>query len=338
MAQSKLAMASSKAEMEKIRKILAEFSGVNFSVDQGVARHEDPPNKISLPQDMSLRQAHAALGDLAIAAEQTETYIHRFKFRHEDGAYAVTEVMRKYFGSQGRGIPEKTFFGEIPPQKISVPVSPNPDEDVTVPWGQIQFAAIEGVLELGVYRDPEFGVLFMISATCPQRMIPLAKSFCKMVEAELKEFSIYKGKAIYIAQDPQNAVGTAIRFMEIGDPNPTIVYNPDVEGALQTEVWGPLAHRELLKSDGRKVNTRTLMHGPYGTGKSEAGLRTAQVAVENQTTFFNFNSGKSTLDDLEQTVAMARLYSPSVVFVEDVDVYASKEDQSFQTRLSNLFD
>lgn len=338
MAKQNLQLASSKAEMNKVRQILAEFAGVNFNVDQGVARHEDPPNKISLPQDMSLRQAHNALGDLAIADEQVESYIHRFKFRHEDGAYAVTQVMEKYFGSQGRGMAQVSFFGEIPPQKISVPISNNPKEDVTVPWGEIKFAPIEGSITLGVYRDPEFGILFMIEATCPKRMMPIAKAFCQMVDAELKEFSIYKGKAIYMARGNDSPDGTEIRFMDLGTHNDTIVYNEDVVGALTTEVWGPIQHRELLKSDGRKVNTRTLMHGPYGTGKSEAGLRTAQIATENETTFFNFNSGRGTLDELEQTVAMARLYSPSVVFVEDVDVYASKEDQNYQTRLSNLFD
>lgn len=327
--------ASSKKEMDKVREILANHVGVTFNVDQGVARHDDPPNKISLPGDMSTMQGQKILAELAIAEQQTEQYNHQFRYRPEDGAYAVTQVMQKYFGTSGRGRAQESFFGVTPPQQISISIGP--DEKVNVPWGEIEFAPIEGSIMLGAYRDPEYGILFAIQATCPKRYIPLARGFCEMVEAELQDHSIYKGKAIYLA--PGGAMGgDEIRYLHLGPLNDTIVYNEDVLDMLNTEVWLPLESRELLLSDGKKFNTRTLLHGPYGTGKSEAGVRTAHVATSNDVTFFNFHSGKSSLDDLERTMNVARLYQPSVVFIEDVDVYAAVEDKNFQTRLGNLFD
>lgn len=329
-----IAYRNDKKSIEAVRGLLSEINGTSYSVDQGVARHDDPPNKISLPDLMSLRSAADQLNEAAIAAEQMEEYNHQFKYRPEDGAYAVTQVMEKFFGTPGRGKATASFFGVTPPQKINVEVAPG--ESVTVPWGEIEFAPVDGTINLGAYRDPEFGVLFAIQVQCPQKFQGVAKGFCKLVEDELRENSIYKGKAIYIAEGG-SVGGNAVRFID-AESNPTIVYNEDVEASLHTTVWGVIQHRELLKADRRKVNNRVLMHGPYGTGKSEAGMRTAAVAVEHNTTFINFLSGKSTLDDLERTIAMARLYSPAVVFVEDVDVYAQNEDEAFQTRLSNLFD
>lgn len=320
--------ANDKKSIDAVRTVLAEVVGSTYNVDQGVAYHTDPPNKISLPEGMTPGKGAKVLADLEKAGQQMETYNHRFMFRPWDGAYAVTQVMRKYFGTQGRGRAQVSFFGSTPPQKINVQISPT--EQVSVPWGQIEFAPLEGYIELGSMRDPEFGSLFVISITCPNKFLDMARGFCMLVEAELKENSIYKGKAISGTQGEP-------KFIDV-KPNETIVYNEDVELALYTSIWGVIEWRELMKADGRKVNKRVLLHGPYGTGKSEAGMRTADVAVRNGTTFIQFRSGKDNLDELEACIATARLYSPSVVFVEDVDVYASNADEAFQTRLSNLFD
>jgi transitional endoplasmic reticulum ATPase len=328
-APSSIRYTGDKTEIDEVRTLLAAHAGSTYSVDQGVAYHREPPNKISLPEGMTPGKGAEVLSDLEKQQQQTELYHFDFNFRPYDGAYAVRQVMTKYFGTTGRGKAQMSFFGIQPPEKISVWISPT--EQVNIPWGEIEFKPVSGSITLSAYKDPEFGFLFRITVKCPGKFEEVARGFAMLVEEELQQYSIYKGKSI------QQAHTDIPRFIDVKN-NPTVLYNPDVNSALHTAVWGVLENRELVKSDGNKVNNRVLLHGPYGTGKSEAGMRTADVANAHGTTFIQFHSGKAGLDDLEATIATARLYSPSVVFVEDIDVYAKNPDENFQTRLSNLFD
>lgn len=317
---------------EKLLDTLAKIGDGTFSADQGIAYHTDPKNKISLPEGMTPSKGAAVLNDVAAALAQTEVFTRIFRYRPFDGAHAVTQVMSRLFGTTGRGVPIRTMFGSIPPQQIEIEVGPH--ETTQVPWGHIKFEHFDGTLMLGANEDPEYGPLFQLQLECPKIHGSAVTGFFKLIEDELEKNSIYKGKSI---REKKGAPGDGLTFMDL-QPNPTIVYNDDVYAKLRNTVWGVIENADLFRRDKRKINKRSLLHGPYGTGKSEAGVMTAGIANANGWTFIQFHSGKGTLDDLESTINTARLYQPAVVFVEDVDVYAGKEDESYQTRLSNLFD
>lgn len=324
---TKLASMTDKKVKEGLREMLARYSEGVYSADQGVAYHIDPPSKISLPEGMSPEKGSAVLADIATALAQKEHFTRTFKFRPWDGAHALTQVMMKHFGTSGRGKAIQTMFGPIPPQQIEIETGP--DTTVQVPWGKIGFEVFEGDLYLGSNHDEEYGQLFSLTVDCPKRFAASVTGFFQLIQMELEENSIYKGKAIRGTDQP--------KFLRL-EENPTIVYTQTVNDGLRNCVWGVIECADLLKADHRRINKKTLLYGPYGTGKSEAGVKTAKVATESGWTFIQFHSGKSTLDELEQTMATARLYAPSVVFIEDIDVYAGQEGQNYQTRLSNLFD
>jgi hypothetical protein len=178
-------------------------------------------------------------------------------------------------------------------------------------------------------------MLFELSISCPKRYGASVAGFFKMIQRELEEHSIYKGKSVRTSKSADGI--DEIRFIGTAQDQ-TIVYNDDVMGALENTVWGVIRNADILAADNRKVNNRVLLHGPYGTGKSECGKITGSVANANGWTFFKFESNKGTLDDLDRTIATARLYQPSVVMIEDIDTYASNEDPQYQSRLSNMFD
>lgn len=312
---------------------LAELNGDTFSADQGVAYHKDPPNKISLPEGMTPAQGSKALSDVAIALDQRENFSRVFKYRPWDGAYALVQVLSKFFGTTGRGVPIKTMFGTQPPRQVEVEISL--DETVQVPWGNIEFSPFEGMLMLGTSEDSEYGMLFELTVSCPKRFGASVAGFFKAIEHQLQTESIYKGKSVRTSKSGDGI--DEIRFISTSE-DPTIVYNEDVMAALHNTVWGVIQNAELLKADGRKTNNRVLVHGPYGTGKSECGKITGKVANKNGWTFLKFESSKGTLDDLDRTLATARLYSPAVVMIEDIDTYASNPDPNYQSRLSNMFD
>jgi transitional endoplasmic reticulum ATPase len=324
---------NSKTAKERIQRTLAEYNGGHFSADQGVAFHKDPPNKISLPNGMTPAQGAKALGDVAIALDQTEVFHHTFKYRPWDGAHALVQVLSKYFGTTGRGKAIQSFFGSTPPQQIEIEVSET--ETVQVPWGHIEFAALDGTLMLGTTMDAEYGMLFQLSIECPKRYGAMVAGFFRMIEDELHDFSIYKGKSVRTSRSKEGV--DEMRFIRTA-LDPTIVYTDEVNAALENTVWGVIRNAELLKSDGRKLNNRVLVHGPYGTGKSECGKITGQIANDNGWTFLKFESATGSLEELERTIATARLYQPAVVMIEDVDVFASREDGAYQSKLSNMFD
>jgi len=312
---------------------LAELNGDTFSADQGVAYHKEPPNKISLPEGMTPAQGSKALSDVAIALDQKEVFSRVFKYRPWDGAYALVQVLSKFFGTTGRGVPIRTMFGVQPPKQVEVEIGL--DETVQVPWGHIEFSPFEGVLMLGTSEDSEYGMLFELSVQCPKRYGASVAGFFKAIQHQLETESIYKGKSVRTSKSKDGI--DEIRFVATSE-DPTIVYNDEVMGALENTVWGVIRNAELLKADGRKTNNRVLVHGPYGTGKSECGKITGNVANQYGWTFLKFESSKGSIDDLDRTLATARLYSPAVVMIEDIDTYAANPDPNYQSRLSNMFD
>lgn len=317
---------------EQFLNALAQFSSSSYTADDGVAYHKEPKNKISLPEGMTPEKGAQALIEVATANAEKQNFVHSFRFRPWDGAFALQKVLHKFFGTTGRGKPIQTMFGPIPPQTIEIEVGVRDNgtiETAQIPWGHIDFAYFDGHMELGTTEDEDYGVLFQLVVNCPKKYAGAIHGFFNLIESELQEHSIYKGKSIRGTDRP--------RFMSI-KPNPTIVYNDDVTRALVNTVWGVIENAELLQSDNRRVNNRVLLHGPYGTGKSECGTLTAKVANSFGWTFIQFKSGQSTIEDLEQTVATAKLMAPCVIFIEDIDIYASKEGANAQTRITNLFD
>lgn len=312
---------------EDVRNTLAKFATERPGSGQQVARHRTPENKVSIPEPMSLRRAAKTLVEAAEADEAQQSFTKTFKYRPWDGAAALMRVLETYFGTTGKGVGQKSFFGEEPPQVIEIEVGFN--QTIQVPWGQIAFAPLEAVLETGATVDPELGKLFTLSITCPKKYSASVSGLFHLMEVELAERSIYRGAAIRGTEDP--------KFLNLSVDN-HVVYNPDVYDALETAVWGVIKEAPLLRSLGVKTDPKILLHGPYGTGKSEAGRMTAQVANENGWTFIMFNSGKGGTAELEHTLQTARLLSPAVVFIEDLDIYAGDMDERQQSRMLELFD
>lgn len=316
-----------KARNEGIRDILRRFADGHPAADSIVAHHTTPRHKISIPEGMTTARASKQLAQAATAEQEEKAFNKTYRYRPWDGAAALSRVMKKYFGTSGRGLAVHSFFGSTPPQEIEIEIAYG--ETISVPWGRIEFEPFEGTMDLGSSYDPEYGPLFQVQVVAKKKYSAEVYGFFKMLELELQDHSIYKGKAIRGNDEP--------RFLDL-TVDPSVVYNDDVYASLDQSVWGVIREAELLRSLNVKTDPKVLLHGPYGTGKSEAGRMTAKIATDNGWTFISFNSGKSNLSDLEKTMQTARLLAPAVVFVEDVDLYASDEDNKAQSRMLEMFD
>jgi SpoVK/Ycf46/Vps4 family AAA+-type ATPase len=103
---------------------------------------------------------------------------------------------------------------------------------------------------------------------------------------------------------------------------------------LQANVWTVMENAEYFRSVNMPLKRAVLLEGPYGSGKSLAGLLTAQCAVENGWTFILVRSG----DDPYVALKTAALYAPAVVWVEDLDVLVANKSREEITGLLDALD
>ncbi len=102
---------------------------------------------------------------------------------------------------------------------------------------------------------------------------------------------------------------------------------------LNANVWSLLEHTDAMREQGLPLKRSVLLEGPYGTGKTLAAFLTAQRAVANNWTFIFVRPNK---DNLNDAMATAQLYQPSVVFFEDIDTTGSPDTNA--SELLDVFD
>lgn len=247
------------------------------------------------------------------AQNANTSFVRFFPARPHDGAAAMERAMRLLFGTTGAGVPTFTMFGSNPPQRKDVKVSLT--ETVSVPWGEISFAPLEATFTTHATENEDGQYVFALSVTAPKRQEKRVRAFFDLIEREIAQNSIYRGKAISV-----NGGGTSEpKFIDLSgvDAN-RVVYSAEVYRLLTAGLWSPIKYSGKLKAQGQSLSTTTLLEGPFGTGKSLAGYLTAQIAVEHGWTYIHVEPG----EPIEKALDLARQYGPAVVWIEDVDIVA----------------
>jgi transitional endoplasmic reticulum ATPase len=319
-----------KSQAETLAR-LRELGGGKITEESGIAYHDG--RQILLPRGMSYKQAAKLTQAQAISMEETHSFTKTFRYRPYDGAFALQETLKEIFGIGGTGKTIHSFFGSQPPQYINVEVGVG--EEIRVPWGHIDFPPFEGTFVTGSTHDPVYGLLFQVTCNAPKKYEPEINGLWIAVEEMLRTRSIYKGKAII-------GVGKVTRegmempsFMDpyAIDPN-KVAFAQEVFDSLRVSIWGPIRTAALQRAAGLKLNRKSLLYGPFGTGKSLVGGLTARVAVNNGWTFIQTKTGE---EDLDKVLKTAELYAPAVVFIEDIDTLI-ETDPGEMAKLLELFD
>lgn len=321
----------SKAHMAETLLRLRDLGGGAITEESGIEYHDG--RQILIPRGMSYKQAAKLTNAQAISMEEQHDFTKVFRFRPFDGAYALQQTLKEIFGLSGTGKAIHTMFGSQPPTYINVEVGI--DEEVRVPWGHIDFPPFEGIFMTGYTMDPQYGMLFQVTCRAPKKYEPEINGLWIAVQDYLSTRSIYKGKAIVgVGRVTREGVESP-SFMDPYATDPKkVAYKQTVFNRLEASVWGPIRTAELQRAAGLKLNRKTLLFGPYGTGKSLAGGLTAAVAVEHGWTFIQTKTGD---EELEKVLKTAELYAPAVVFVEDIDNLI-EQDPTQMSKMLELFD
>lgn len=287
-------------------------------------------DKVVLPKRFSgdLLSAAQFLRNVHKQEEEPYEFGRKMRYRPWDGAAAFSRATKRVFGTAGLGrvTPGGLFSPDQPPQLISIPTGIN--SHIQVPWGEVEIPALESTFTLKGMKDPEYGLLFYLSVVAPRRNRAHLEAFFDVVEEELRERSIYRGKAFNGAVEPE--------FLDLsGVKEEEVVYSNETLRQLEANVWAPIKYTAQHRKLGLPLKRAILLEGPYGTGKSLAGALTAQIAEKNGWTFILARPGK---DDLFEVLNTARLYAPAVVQFEDIDVVAKGGSDEDISRLLDALD
>lgn len=315
-------MANQAEQPATTRAALKHSNGHERQAMAGTIEQHDG-QQIVLPRGMSTQQAIAALE--ANQAENHTQYARAFEYRPYDGAHATQAVMLREYNCPGFGMDVENLFGTDPPERISIKTGVKTSTEV--PWGAVLFPPLDAVLHFGRVRTAENGIVFRLIVQGPKAREAKINAFFEQIEAELHAHSIYRGRAIDAAEDPS--------FLDLSGIDPDqVIYNADTQRKLEANLWTPLAHADVLRELGLPIKRSVLLEGTFGTGKTLAAFVTAMKCGEYGWTFIYCRPG----DNLREAMATARLYTPAMVFYEDIDRLSDPDDPRAMTVLLDIFD
>lgn len=315
------AISATKAVQEATLALLAELGGNRSRLEDGV---EFSGTKFVVPEQYTddIPSATKFLKEYRRARATKIDMVRTFDYRPNDVAYALHLALAEVFGFTGNGEAIMTPFGPIEPELIEVKTGV--EETVQVPWNRLSFMPLHGHIDIGFQRSPK-GPLGRITVNAPKAFRDHVEGLFRVIEDNLRNRSIYRGKAI--AFDEFGGV----EFLDLSRVRrEDVVYSDEVMNSLETNLWMVLRNMDLLRSLGQPIKRSVLLAGPFGTGKSLAGYLTGQICQEHGITFIFVKPGA----DLDEAMETARLYAPAAVYFEDVDVLQSNDPE----RVSKLLD
>lgn len=266
-------------------------------------------SKFILPSSMAGRVGDAIryLKDWERSQEAEFEFDRIFPYRPYDGAAAFDRAMNRVFGTSGIGTAIRTFFGDIKPEFVTIDIGFG--ETAQVPWNRVDFAPLQAAFYLLDAHTPDKGVCFRLNVEAPKKYRRHIEAFFQVVDEELRLRSIYKGKAITAAEHPGFLNARTI-------DRSRVIYSDSVIAQLDANIWSLIRYPDVMRRVGLPLKRQVLLYGPYGTGKTLAGLLTAQEAEANGWTYIQVRSGE---DDLYTALKTAEMYAPAVVMFEDID-------------------
>ena len=313
------------SEEERIQGLILDHLSDLAGKRVGTDRIKRLGTGYTLPESTTLAEDIKFLVNYAESQETETAFTRMFRYRPWDGAAAFQSALMRVWGTAGIGQATYSFFGKEPPQMRTIDVGPH--HQLQVPWGNVRFEPLAATITLGAIQDRDFGMLFTMTVTAPKKYASQVEGLFVLVENELRENSIYKGKAFTGAEEPSFLDPYAVDARKV-------VYSDEVQSQLDANIWSMLRHTDTIRKLGLPLKRSVLLGGPYGCGKSLGAAITAQIATENGWTFIQCRPD----DDLGQTLQTARLYQPAVVFYEDIDNLTRQGDPAAISKLLDMFD
>lgn len=302
-----------------------------------IAQIEQFGDKLIIPIGMSLPQAEELIQRRQKYMEEEMQFSEEFNFHPYDGANAINIVLERTFG-WSCAEPTPTMFGDRPPALINIQVGPN--EHRKVPWGRFSIPGCEdGWISTQATYDGQ-KVRFCIAGVIKRKFEDKVTKIFDEVRKELKERSIYRGKAIklrFTDDDGHSLDMPTPEFMDLTDVDESmLIYSESVQRQIDISLFGPIERVQDCIDNGINVKRGVLLAGTYGTGKTLAAKVGAKKAVRTGNTFIYTPHA----DELNKAIEFGLQYqSPAcVIFCEDIDRAVTGERTVEMDDILNIID
>lgn len=225
----------------------------------------------------------------------------------------------------------KTFFGEIRPDFVTVQTGWRSEDRIQVPMGQMQLPNVEAPIM--VTMQPQGTV---ISGRVRRKDRAFLVEIANRAKEVIRTNSVYKSKAIRLNVDGEGELELTQQpeFLPLDHVRETdMIHNDETEALIRTSIFAPLKHTEACRQNRIPLKRGILLEGKYGTGKSLTARVTGKVATDHGWTFIMLNRSQG----LRAAIEFARNYQPCVIFAEDIDRAADREEEIVND-LINLLD
>lgn len=157
----------------------------------------------------------------------------------------------------------------------------------------------------------------------------VASNALRDIRRLMAEHSVYRGKVISLARPEEATNGSVgIKFHELpsveGD---AIILPAETMARIRRNTVTFFDNAQRLKRQGFSTKRGLLFHGPPGTGKT----RTACWLTHSLPGVTVFLVTGEQLWNIKESFNLARNLTPSILVLEDVDLIATRRDQSHQT-------
>ncbi len=314
-------------------------SGDNFGgMDIHDVKHVG--QKIILPEGLDLSKAIKLLQKRKSYLEEETNFSEKFDCLPTDGAYALSQVLKKRFGfANAESFQVSGMFGPqtVKPETMSIEIGPNKREKVL--WGRFPLNDDSGYIECGVYQKNR-QYLFCLEGEIKRSSEDLVEGLCDEVRSFLAENSLYKGQAFKISFRNENGKVRQmpeVAFMDTSTIDPEmLVYSDEVMRSIDINLFTPIQRVKECVSNGISAKRGVLLGGNYGTGKTLAAHVASKYAVEQGLTFiYVAHAGEL---DLAVKFAMNYQNPACVIFCEDIDRSVSGERSVQMDDILNIVD
>lgn len=285
-------------------------------------------NKIIIPDGMSYKDARTWI----TRQEESEETLVNISFFVDcfplDGMVALGRAFEEIYGfTDIRSVPG--FWGPEPPTLFQVST---PKGQITAPYGKLAPPKWEGGSLMADFSGPRVNITGQVK----KKFEAEVKSVCELTQKMLKEKSIYRGEAFQIdlswmADERKfHPIKDAPKFFDVGMAD--LILNPKTEFELATSVFMILERSEACRKNKINLKHGAIFKGPFGTGKTLCARVLAEKATKNGWTFIYLKAA----DQLANGLRIAKMYSPCVVFAEDIDTVVSERDDEMNNLLNVL--
>lgn len=284
------------------------------NVDVDIRRHG---KEMVLPNEPQPMNYDSAINLLHRKKEEEESKISVYEKINcfpWDGAIAFMTAMRETYGWT-QAVP--TGFWQVPPTYMSVQTGPNYTDKVQVIWGSFEIPGIEGKLQTSM-DNIDGRPCFAITGTVKQKYHRQVAQLVELTKKIVKERSIYKGKAFRLFFNPDGDIDVKKQpqFLDLAKVNPEeLIFSQLTQDQVDTSIMALIENTEVCRQHKIPLRRGILLEGPYGVGKTLLATNIARKCEENGWTFLMIDRAKA----LDTALEFARLYSPCVVFAEDID-------------------